>query len=124
MPAEVLAVTVLVFAGALAALYGAIWLLGRFVHRYAALAAGGFLVAYMIYSAISGAIDCGAEPTYIAPTAGESGDGRMIFNCDGPGGASIYLSLFVLMPLVIAVLAVATYRIWRQPGLETRENTR
>ena len=47
----------------------------------------------------------------------------MVFNCDGPGGAFAYLTLFVILPMGLIGLLAALHRMWRQPTSAKEGNT-
>jgi hypothetical protein len=110
MPAGIVLITFAFFGALLGLSYLVLFLLNRFIHRYAAIAAGTAWIAYLGYSTISGLVYCSAEPVYVPPRLGELGDGQMISNCDSAGGAITRMVYFLTIP-TIAILGWMTLRI-------------
>ena len=97
----------------LGVIYLILWLLNRYVHRYASVGAGVLLIFYLVYSELYNFNYCNTEPRYVPPAPGEIGDGRMIFNCDSASGALDRLDLWAT-PIIILLIVLFLSQIIRR----------
>lgn len=98
---------------AVSLVWGLLFLVSRYLHPLLALACGGLVIVYVLQGMVRGMIFCAEEPLYIPPSETEAAAGamgRMIHNCDGPGGMLDYMYLYVVAPLMIVAVGVLTWR--------------
>ena len=85
------------------------WIVGRFVKRWAAMAVGVLAMAAIIFLVVDSYLICGARPII-----GPQSEGVPHIECDGPGGAISYLLIWIIGPVSGALVLAATLFQYRQ----------
>lgn len=77
-----------------------LWLMARFVNRIAALTLGGVALLYLIYSMVTGIVDCNGNA----------------FACGaGSAGVASRIGLYIVAPLLVVGLSAILYYIFQMP---------
>lgn len=106
-------ITAAVMVGFVVLVVGLLWLLRRFVSVWAAIVVGSVCVTYLVFSAVHMLWICNQPPTYIPPPPGDTGEGKMIFACDGPFGIIEHMYAYLLAPASAVVLGWIVMRDFR-----------
>ncbi|MCA3560043.1 MAG: hypothetical protein IOC82_03310 [Aestuariivirga sp.] len=106
-----------------------VWLLlllaGRYLGQRAVWAVGLLLSGLLLYAIVEMVITCSAPPEFVPPDCSDPavcGDGKMIFACDGPGGALNYGFIYVFGPLMACLVLLLTFRVAKRPRQEKLES--
>jgi hypothetical protein len=108
---------------------GLAWLLLLLARRYlgqpAVWVVGLMLSGLLLCSIVNAAVTCSAPPEFVAPDCSDPavcGDGKMIFACDGPGGALDYGFIYMFGPLTTFLILFLTFWIAKRPRLKKLES--
>ena len=85
------------------------WVARRWVNDYVAVCIGMVAVVWFVQNLIRGIVFCG-KSEFIPPEPGSGGDGKVVFNCDGPGGVLDNLYLYYVGPTMVVVVIWFTWR--------------